>query len=182
MDYVKLPEPSGRFPNTKRWLIFMRNKIALVLAGIMALGGSLAVSGKSAPLPQRKALKKEYDAGNFKVAYDGYRQLCLDANDDPAHVGEDMGMAASALQQLAHSTSSTICAKRRSASTPKTGDCFGPPRKTVCRMRTSDSSSPGSSIAVSIVAAGKRSTRWIATAFERCNSRSPPCRSPPPAA
>ncbi len=53
-------------------------------------------------MPQREALKKEYDAGNFKVAYDGYRQLCLDANDDPAHVGEDLGMAAGALQQLAH--------------------------------------------------------------------------------
>ncbi len=55
---------------------------------------------KPAP-PKRAELKKQFDAGNFKIAYDGYRQLCLDANDDPKLVGDDLNMAASSLQQLA---------------------------------------------------------------------------------
>jgi uncharacterized protein YfaS (alpha-2-macroglobulin family) len=57
---------------------------------------------KVAP-PQRDALMKAFHAGNFKDAYDGLRKLALDANDDPARVGQDLTTAIACLQRLGRS-------------------------------------------------------------------------------
>ena len=35
-------------------------------------------------------MKKAFQAGNYKDAYDGLRKLALDPNDDPRQVGEDL--------------------------------------------------------------------------------------------
>ena len=75
-------------------------KITLGLAIIVGLGVSVAVSQRPAAPPNRAALKKQFEAGNFKDAYEGYRQLALDPADDPRKVGDDLTQAASALQQL----------------------------------------------------------------------------------
>ena len=51
--------------------------------------------------PERDMLRKTYDAGNYKDAYEGYRKLAVDPRDDAAKVGEDLQMATNCLQQLA---------------------------------------------------------------------------------
>jgi uncharacterized protein YfaS (alpha-2-macroglobulin family) len=75
-------------------------KFTLGLFLIAGLGVSVAVSQKPANPTNRAALVKQYQAGNFKDAYEGYRQLALDTADDPQQVGNDLTQAASALQQL----------------------------------------------------------------------------------
>ena len=52
------------------------------------------LSAAPAPTQQRRdALKKQFHAGNFKDAYDGYRAMTLDKDDDPLKVGEDLTTA-----------------------------------------------------------------------------------------
>ncbi len=48
----------------------------------------------------RDEVKKQFDAGNFKVAYDGYRKLALDPKAEPKKVSEDLAMAVQALRNL----------------------------------------------------------------------------------
>ena len=49
---------------------------------------------------QREQANKAYQQGNYKDAYEGYRKLVLDPNDDLHLAGGDLGMATSCLQQL----------------------------------------------------------------------------------
>ncbi len=49
---------------------------------------------------QREQAYKSYQEGNYKDAYDGYRKLALDPNDDPRLAGGDLSMATSCLQSL----------------------------------------------------------------------------------
>ncbi len=49
---------------------------------------------------QREQAYKSYQEGNYKDAYDGYRKLALDPNDDPRLAGDDLSMATSCLQPL----------------------------------------------------------------------------------
>jgi uncharacterized protein YfaS (alpha-2-macroglobulin family) len=72
----------------------------LTLAPI--LGGfawAFGAAGAETP-PNRDQLKKTFDAGNFKDAYEGLRKLALDPKTDPAKVGGDMQLAIQALQRL----------------------------------------------------------------------------------
>ncbi len=48
----------------------------------------------------REQSYKSYQQGNYKDAYEGYRKLALDPNDDPRLVGGDLSMATSCLQSL----------------------------------------------------------------------------------
>ena len=75
-------------------------KITLALAVVAGLGVSAALSEKPTTTANRAALKKQLEAGNFKDAYEGFRQLALDPADDPRKVGDDLTQAATALQQL----------------------------------------------------------------------------------
>ena len=52
-------------------------------------------------LPElRKNSKQQFDSGNFKKAYDGYRKLCLEKEVEPLLVGDDLQYACQCLQQL----------------------------------------------------------------------------------
>ena len=75
-------------------------KITLALAIVAGLGVSAALSEKPTTTANRAALKKQLEAGNFKDAYEGFRQMALDPADDPRKVGDDLTQAATALQQL----------------------------------------------------------------------------------
>ena len=48
----------------------------------------------------RSTAKKQFDAGNFKDAYEASRKLVLDAKSDPDKVGGDLSMAVQSLQNL----------------------------------------------------------------------------------
>ena len=73
--------------------------IMLALAIVVGIGVSVALSEKPITA-NRAALKKQMEAGNFKEAYEGFRQLALDPADDPLSAGDDLNQAAVALQQL----------------------------------------------------------------------------------
>ncbi len=49
---------------------------------------------------RRDALHKQFDTGNFKDAYDGFRAMALNKDDDPRQVGDDMQLAIAALSRL----------------------------------------------------------------------------------
>jgi uncharacterized protein YfaS (alpha-2-macroglobulin family) len=57
------------------------------------------------PSPQERhdQLSKTMKAGNFKDAYEGFRKLALDPNDDHKQVGQDLEMAIQCLQNLGRS-------------------------------------------------------------------------------
>ena len=48
----------------------------------------------------RQRLQKSFQAGNFKDAYEGLRELTLNPNADPRQVGGDLQLAIQALQRL----------------------------------------------------------------------------------
>jgi hypothetical protein len=59
-----------------------------------------AIRGLAAGPQSRDDLKRAFDAGNWKVAHDGYRRRLLDPKSDPKTVGEDLKLAVQCLQQL----------------------------------------------------------------------------------
>ena len=81
----------------------MRGKRRLAALGV-ALAGFAVVSWLSAaaqpPRPQRDALLKAYQAGNYKDAYEGLRRLTLDPRHDPRQVGDDLNTAVVCLRNL----------------------------------------------------------------------------------
>ena len=77
-----------------------------VLPGFLLLGVMLmSVSGAGGVEPAsqdtvRQRLQNTLNAGNFKDAYEGLRELTLNPNCDPLKVGDDLQMAVQALQRL----------------------------------------------------------------------------------
>jgi uncharacterized protein YfaS (alpha-2-macroglobulin family) len=49
---------------------------------------------------RRDNATKQFNAGNFKDAYEGFRKLALDSKDDPLQVGKDLDMGVAALGRL----------------------------------------------------------------------------------
>ncbi len=49
---------------------------------------------------QRKKLHKTYQDGNYKDAYEGFRKLALDPENNPKKVGSDLDMATNCLRNL----------------------------------------------------------------------------------
>ena len=49
---------------------------------------------------QRDLFVKTMNEGNFKDAYEGFRKLALDPNDNPLQVGQDLNLATNCLQRL----------------------------------------------------------------------------------
>ncbi len=81
-----------------------RPRFVLCLAAL-ALASTVAavVLAAAEPAPtqdRRDALRKQFNAGNFKDAYDGFRAMALNKDDDPRKVGEDLSMAVEALARL----------------------------------------------------------------------------------
>ncbi len=78
--------------------IIQRMKFGKLISLVFVLGLAalfLAAAPESAkfgrptasPQAERERFQKLYDEGNYKDAYDGFRKLALDANDDPLRVG-----------------------------------------------------------------------------------------------
>src|SRR5437764_756664 len=89
--------PNMTRPTSKRSLI------SLAITAIVAFAFAVAHVLADAPAPtqdRREALHKQFDAGNFKDAYDGLRAMALAKDDDPRQVGDDMRLAIAALSRL----------------------------------------------------------------------------------
>ncbi len=79
-----------------------RSVIGIAGLGLLALLGTATIGWTEGPPAQsdRAKFQKLLNDGNYKDAYEGYRALALDPNDDPLQVGGDLTMALSALAQL----------------------------------------------------------------------------------
>src|SRR5690606_19907236 len=80
-------------------------KRVLLLGGMATLGiVTLGIAAESqAPqleAARREVLRKTMEAGNFKEAYDGYRELALARDADPLKVGDSLNQAIACLQRL----------------------------------------------------------------------------------
>ena len=74
---------------------------AVVMLSLAAWMVTSTVFSADAPLAdQRAAMTKQMQAGNFKVAYEGYQKLLLDPKEDPAALGEDLNLAIQCLANL----------------------------------------------------------------------------------
>lgn len=73
-------------------------------AGAALLIWSVWLCAAELPVSQsdRDKFQKALTAGNFKVAYEGFRKLALDPKDDSARVSGDLQAAVQALRQLSH--------------------------------------------------------------------------------
>src|SRR5262249_30517205 len=58
------------------------------------------VEAQTPTAAKREALKKQYNAGNYKDAYDGLSKLARDPNDDKLDVGSDLELAIACLTNL----------------------------------------------------------------------------------
>ena len=81
--------------------MMIRRLLTLIFASVVTFG-TLAATGAEEPTNQalRAGFQKAMDDGNFKDAYEGFRKLALDPNDDPRRVGNDLQQATSCLQRL----------------------------------------------------------------------------------
>jgi uncharacterized protein YfaS (alpha-2-macroglobulin family) len=85
----------------------IRRLTAVGMAAGVLLGGWLVMQVAQAifaadvsPADQRQALEKQIKAGNYKDAYEGYRKLALNPQDDPLQVGTDLQKAIASLRNL----------------------------------------------------------------------------------
>ena len=69
-------------------------------AALLAWSVWLCAAEQPVAQSQREQFQKALVGGNFKVAYDGFRKLALDPQDDPGRVAGDLQAAIQALQQL----------------------------------------------------------------------------------
>ncbi len=74
----------------------------IVLASLLStVVASWMLMAEEAGKPvNRDQLKQQFDAGNFKVAYDGYRKLAIDPKTEPGKVPGDLSQAVQALRNL----------------------------------------------------------------------------------
>jgi len=81
----------------------MKTRFALALALVAAIGllfGSAGFSADASLPEQRAATLKMFQAGNYKDAFEGYKKLALNPQNEPAQVGPDLQMAMQALANL----------------------------------------------------------------------------------
>jgi hypothetical protein len=80
----------------------MKTQLSIRCVSILLLVGLAGVLQLAAGARQedRAAIRKAYDAGNYKDAHEGYRKLALDPRGDRLKVGEDLQMATVALVAL----------------------------------------------------------------------------------
>jgi uncharacterized protein YfaS (alpha-2-macroglobulin family) len=76
-----------------------RASLVVALAAV-ALGVYLWAAEKVAPQDRRDRAVKAQQAGNYKLAYDDFRQLALDPKTDPKKVSEDFDHAIQSLTRL----------------------------------------------------------------------------------
>ena len=81
---------------TTKWLVSLLAGLLLVVAV-----GRMLWSAEAAPSPeQRQKFQKLQKDGNFKDAYDGFRKMALDKDDEPSQVGGDLTAAIECLNRL----------------------------------------------------------------------------------
>ncbi len=82
----------------------MKRSIVLRLASaaflLALLGASGALSQAPPPAQLRATSQKQMNDGNFKVAYDGFKKLCLDPQTEPAAISGDLTNAVQCLLSL----------------------------------------------------------------------------------
>ncbi len=80
-------------------------KVGVVGVVLVAAGAVFWLAGAEKPSAgdQRARSKKTYEAGNYKDAYEGFRKLALDPNDDPVQVGKDLDFGVNSLRMLGRS-------------------------------------------------------------------------------
>jgi uncharacterized protein YfaS (alpha-2-macroglobulin family) len=71
-------------------------RVLCVLSLMGVVGLAMAAEGR----PGRASARKAMQAGNYKDAYDAFRALALDPNDDAARVGDDLANGIGCLHQL----------------------------------------------------------------------------------
>src|SRR5690348_1687620 len=76
-----------------------RFALPAIVIGFLAAGVVVWAVGPGEK-PDRDRVKKAFDAGNFKDAYEGFRALALDPKDDPRRVGDDLNFAVDSLRHL----------------------------------------------------------------------------------
>src|SRR4051812_43306126 len=76
-----------------------------IVAGVVLLTSLAAtlVCAQKAAGPDRKAVRKAMDNGNWREAYYGFSKLALDPADEPTLVGDDLTRAVQCLQNLGRS-------------------------------------------------------------------------------
>lgn len=74
--------------------------IVAVLTGVLVMSSGMNAAERSDESALRKKSVNEMNKGNFKVAYEGFRKLVLDAGSDPNLVGRDLDFAVSCLNRL----------------------------------------------------------------------------------
>ncbi len=78
----------------------MKPCLATAALLVTLAAGPITWTAEPTPEPSRAEIQKQFSAGNFKAAYDGFRRLALDPAGDPKSIGDDLNKAADALQQL----------------------------------------------------------------------------------
>src|SRR5690606_38711279 len=78
---------------------FQASLLNLVLLAVGA--ASVLSQGKKPPVPQRRAAAmKQFNDGNWRDAYNSFRELCLDPANDGAEVGSDLSLGIQCLHRL----------------------------------------------------------------------------------
>src|SRR5262249_49149808 len=82
--------------------VFMTFPKVLVSAALAIAALSVWLLAAEAPVKQsqRAGFQQAYSSGNYKVAYEGFRKLALDPNNDALLVSSHLSFGISALQQL----------------------------------------------------------------------------------
>lgn len=77
-------------------------QMRILLAGLLSvvITSWWLIAEEAGKPVNRDELKKQFDAGNFKVAYDGYRKLVLDPKTEAGRVAEDLNLAVQSLRNL----------------------------------------------------------------------------------
>ncbi len=88
------------FSSLKEWVRIMRKLTVFICAVSLCVASWWLVAEETGKPVNRNAMQKQFDAGNFKVAYEGSRKLALDPKTDAKLVASDLQRAVQALAQL----------------------------------------------------------------------------------
>ena len=82
----------------------MKTSRLLLFACVTLMGVAICVTAALSQAPAltevREKAQKDFQDGNYRDAYDGYRTLCLDPENDAKLVANDLNLAVQALQNL----------------------------------------------------------------------------------
>ena len=88
------------FSSLKERVRIMRKLTVFICAVSLCVASWWLVAEETGKPVNRNAMQKQFDAGNFKVAYEGSRKLALDPKTDANAVASDLQRAVQSLQQL----------------------------------------------------------------------------------